>query len=243
MSPDNHELYAVTRKDVFKLIDRGDSASQEWVATLDAFAGYSDVDVEFQALTPTITANGIAISVGGGQSINDRGLMLHVGVGLLDRVTGELRSFTVGREESIAVTSVGPDGGIYTASSPVRRVSGKALNPDIDDIIGGISRYKPVRNDLLARDATCAAGVRARNAATVADSAPASAEEDIRQIQVLVDQSRAAIDRAVADGDLDSASADKLNAELDDAEANLSASKLATAANDLLSVCNALAAD
>ena len=243
VSPDNHELYAVTRKDVFKLIDRGDSASQEWVATLDAFAGYSDVDVEFQALTPTITANGIAISVGGGQSINDRGLMLHVGVGLLDRVTGELRSFTVGREESIAVTSVGPDGGIYTASSPVRRVSGKALNPDIDDIIGGISRYKPVRNDLLARDATCAAGVRARNAATVADSAPASAEEDIRQIQVLVDQSRAAIDRAVADGDLDSASADKLNAELDDAEANLSASKLATAANDLLSVCNALAAD
>jgi hypothetical protein len=246
VSPDNHELYAVTRRDVFKLTDLGDSARLDWTATLDAFGGDPDVEIEFNALTPTITANGIAVSVGGGESVLGTPVMLQVGVGLLDRVTGNLRSFTVGSEESIAVTSIGPDGGIYTASSPVRRVSGKALNPDnpeVADIIGGISRYKPIRNDLLARDATCAAGVRARNAATIADSAPASAAQDIRQIEVLIVQSRAAIDRAVADDDLDSVSADKLNADLDDAEANLSASKLATAANDLLRVCNALTAD
>ena len=36
-----------------------------------------------------------------------------------------------------------------------------------EDIIGGISCYKPVRNDLLIRDATCAAGVRAHNAAAM----------------------------------------------------------------------------
>ena len=244
VSPDNRELYAVTRADVFKLLDEGDSASLEWTATLDAFGGYSEVEVEFQALTPTITANGVAVSVGGGKSINDRALMLHVGVGLLDRVTGELRSFTVGREESIAVTSVGPDGSIYTASSPVRRVSGKAVYPDLtEDVIGGISRYKPVRNDLLARDASCAAGVRARNAASIAESAPASADEDARQIQVLIDQSRAAIARAISDGDLDSGSAEGLNADLDDAEADLSASRLAAAADELLRVCNALAVD
>ena len=244
VSPDNGELYAVTRADVFKLLDHGDRASLEWTATFDAFGGYEDVEVEFQALTPTITANGIAVSVGGGKTIGDRALMLHVGLGLLDRVTGELRSFVVGREESIAVTSVGPDGSIYTASSPVRRVSGKAIYPDLtEDVIGGISRYKPIRNDLLARDATCAGGVRARNAATIADSAPASANEDIRQIQVLIDQSRAAISRAVSDGDLDTGAAEGLNAGLDEAEASLSSSTLTKAADELLEVCNSLAAN
>ena len=117
----------MTRADVFKLTDHGDSATLDWTATLDAFTDNPNVDVEFQALTPTITANGIAVSVGGGKEINERALMLNVGVGLLDRVTGELRSFTEGREESIAVTSVAADGGIYTANSPVRHASGKAI--------------------------------------------------------------------------------------------------------------------
>jgi hypothetical protein len=128
----------------------------------------------------------------------------------------------------------------------VRRVSGKALNPDspdVADIIGGISRYKPIRNDLLVRDATCAAGVRARNAATITDSAPSSAAQDSRQIQVLIDQSRAAIDRAISDGDLEQDAAAGLNSDLDAAESNLAASRLATAANDLLRACNTVAAD
>ncbi len=190
VSPDNAELFAVTRTNIFKLTDLGDSARLDWTAQLDAFADDPDIEIEFNALTPTITANGVAISVGGGYAIGTTAIMLKVGVGLLDRDTGALRSFTEGREESIAVTSVGPQGGIYTASSPVRRVSGKALNPDdpnVADVIGGISRYKPVRNDLLVRDASCAAGVRARNAASIADSAPNSAMQDIRQIQVLID--------------------------------------------------------
>ena len=244
VSPDNRELYAVTRRDVFKLTDNGDSASLDWIAKLEAFEGYPEIEVVFQALTPTITANGIAVSVGGGTLIGDRALMLRVGVGLLDRETGLLRSFTEGREESIAVTTIRPDGGICTANSPVRRASGKALNPDLtQDLIGGISCYKPVRNDLLVRDATCAAGVRARNAATIAEAAPTSANQDIRQIQVLIDQSRAAIDRAVSDGDLEQASAGGLNTDLDSAEANLSIEGLAIAANDLLRVCNALPAE
>jgi hypothetical protein len=243
VSPDNRELYAVTRRDVFKLTDNEDSASLDWIAKLEAFGGYPEIEVVFQALTPTITANGVAVSVGGGTLVGDRALMLRVGVGLLDRVTGTLRSFTEGREESIAVTTIRPDGAICTANSPVRRASGKALNPEIADLIGGISCYKPVRNDLLARDATCAAGMRARNASTIADSEPASADQDIRQIQVLIDQSRAAISRAVSNDDLDADSAASLNAALDDAEGNLSSSRLSTAANDLLKVCNALPAD
>ena len=241
VSPDNDELFAVTRTDVFKLTDNGDSATLDWAAQLEAFTDDPEIEVVFQALTPTITANGIAVSVGGGKSIAGRALMLRVGVGLLDRETGELVSFAEGREESIAVTSVTPQGAICTANSPVRRVSGKALFDELtNDVIGGISCYKPVRNDLLVRDATCAAGARAENAATIADAAPASANEDILQIQVLIDQSRAALARAVTDQDLDASAADALEADLNAAEANLSIPGLETAAASLLSICNAL---
>ena len=244
VSPDNDEIYAVTRNDVFKLIDNGDSATLDWVATLDAFTDDPDVEVEFQALTPTITANGIAVSIGGGKTVLTTNVMLKVGVGLLDRETGRLRAFALGREESIAVTSVAPNGGIYTASSPLRRAAGKARYPELaEDVIGGISRYKPVRNDLLARDATCAAGVRARNAATIADSEPASAEQDIRQIQVLIDQSQVALDRAVADGDLDADTASSIDAGLASIAERLSVSGLDAAGNALIGVCNQLADD
>ena len=108
------------------------------------------------------------------------------------------------------------------------------------DVIGGISRYKPIQNDLLVRDATCAGGVRAQNAATIAGSAPGSAAQDMRQIQVLIDQSRAGIDRAVSDGDIDAESAAALNAGLDRAEASLTIDGLENAAFELLTVCNAL---
>ncbi len=241
VSPDNDELYAVTRRDIFKLIDNGDSATLEWTATLTAFEDDPEIDVVFQALTPTITANGIAVSVGGGKQLGEQAIMLRVGVGLLDRDTGTLRSFAEGREESIAVLSVAPNGGVCTANSPVRRASGKAIYPELtQDIIGGISCYKPIRNDLLARDATCAAGVRARNAGTIFGSSPASAAKDVRQIQVLIDQSRAALERAIDDGDLVETVAADLGTGLDAAEANLSSGALEDAANDLLKVCNAL---
>jgi len=244
VSPDNDEIYAVTREDVFKLIDNGDNATLDWVATLDAFTDDPDVEVEFQALTPTITANGIAVSVGGGKTVLTTNVMLKVGVGLLDRESGELRGFTLGREESIAVTSVAANGGIYTSSSPLRRAAGKARYPELaEDVIGGISRYKPVRNDLLARDASCAAGVRARNAATIADSSPKSAEQDIRQIRVLIEQSEAALDRAVNDGDLDGSDADALGADLDSIAEALSMAGLDASANELIRVCNELATE
>jgi len=241
VSPDNDELYVVTRRDVFKLIDEGDRATLDWTATLEAFEGDPEIDVVFQALTPTITANGVAVSVGGGKLLGDRAIMLRVGVGLLDRETGVLRSFTEGREESIAVTTVSPNGSICTANSPVRRASGKALYDELtQDITGGISCYKPVRNDLLVQEATCAAGVRLRNAATVSESAPASAERDVRQVQLLIEQSRAALDRAVSDGDLTQAAATAFDAQLDRAESELGDGGLSEAANELLSVCNAL---
>ncbi len=155
VAPDGGELYAVTREDIFRVTDLGASGRLEWTADLSlAFQGNPNVDARFNALTPTITANGVAVSVGGGTRFMGRELFFGIGVGLLDRETGVLRSFAEGREESIAVTSIAPDGGIYTAASPVRRVSTRAFFPDLTlPLTGGISRYRPVRNDLLARDA------------------------------------------------------------------------------------------
>ncbi|MEM7139070.1 MAG: hypothetical protein AAF500_21025 [Myxococcota bacterium] len=250
VSPDNGEVFAVTRRDVFKLTDNGDSASLDWMATFGAFDDDPNIEVEFQALTPTITANGVAISVGGGRVVTDpatgvsREIMLNVGIGLLDRETGELVSFAEGREESIAVTSVSRDGGVYTAGSPVRRVSGKALFPgDADDVIGGISRYKPVQNELLARDAICAAAARALNASTIADEAPASANADLRQIRVLIDQSRRALGRAVEEGGVGERDLATAEDELDRVAPDLTLGGLETAGRGLFSVCESLAGE
>jgi hypothetical protein len=249
VSPDNAEVYAVTRADVFKLTDNGDSATLDWMATFGAFEGDPDIEIEFQALTPTITANGIAVSIGGGRLVTNpdtgdaREVMLKVGVGLLDRETGELKFFAEGREESIAVTSVAPDGGVYTAGSPVRRVSGKALFPDdTDDIIGGISRYRPVRNDLLAREAICAAAARALNASTITASAPASAAEDVRQIRVLLEQGMDAFVRASEDGDLTADEASDGSARVENVLEELSTDTLEASGVSLFTLCEGLEA-
>ncbi len=240
VSPDNSELYVVTQFDIFKLVDQGNSATLAWTATLDAFDGFKNVATQFNALTPTITANGLAVSVGGGRNLSGTNLIFHVGMGLLDRDTGLLRYFAEGREESIAVSSIAPDGGLYTANSPLRRVTGQVLFPAKTpaSITGGITRYKPIRLDLLARDAVCAAQARAANAASLGPLETASANEDILQLQVLLDQSRAALSRAVNDGDIDNTTASSITAALDLAEPNLSLSGLSQAAADLATGCD-----
>jgi len=199
-SPDNGELYVVTRSDIVRLTDLGESARQDWVANLNAFDGEEGIELEFNALTPTITANGLAVSIGGGRDVGGREIMLRVGMALLDRATGEIRGFAEGREESIAITSIGPDAAIYTAHSPVRRVSGHALFPDeTEPVIGGISRYRPLRQDLIAREALCAAAARAENADTLDPGQHAAAvAEDAAHVAVLLEQAR---DAALNAGD------------------------------------------
>jgi len=190
VSADNREIYAVTRYDVFKLLDRGDSADLVWRARLDAYPGFDN----FNALTPTITANGLAVSVGAGRQIGQEQLMHKVGVGIVDRETGALRSFAEGREDSIAVTAIGPDGGFYIAGSPVRRAATRGILGDgAPELVGGIQRFKPVRLDLLIRDASCAAAARAKNALDISAQHPASARDDLLRIKALVDQSVTAL--------------------------------------------------
>jgi len=240
VSPDNHELYAVTQNDVIQLIDNGDHGKRAWTAELNGFDGYANVDVQANALTATATANGVVIMIGGGKKLLGRTLMLHMGMGLLDRETGKLRYFAEGREDSLAMTVVASDGSLYVAHSPLRRAVGKAIYPDLTpEVTGGIARFKPIRLDLLARDAICAAEARAANASTLDHATePAAINTDIRQIKVLLTQAESAIPKAIGDGDMTSDDAATLNDLLEKSTVNLSPATLGEAARDMAAACS-----
>ncbi|MFT7140495.1 MAG: hypothetical protein ACI9B8_002920, partial [Sulfitobacter sp.] len=239
VSPDNNELYAVTREDVIQLVDNGDSSTRMWTAELTGFDGYANVDVQTNALTATVTANGVVIGIGGGKSLIGANLMLHIGMGLLDRETGKLRYFAEGREDSLAMSTVARDGSIYVAHSPLRRAVGKAMYPELTaDITGGIARYKPIRLDLLARDAICAAEARGANASTLHRTTELAAiNTDIRQIMVLIKQANGAITKAVSDGDMTAEDAGTLGNLLGQSTANLTPANLDQTVIEMAAAC------
>lgn len=239
VAADNNELYAVTRKDVIQLVDNGDSGARTWIAELTGFDGYANVDEQTNSLTATITANGVVIGIGGGKSLLGSNLMLRVGMGLLDRQTGKLRYFAEGREDSLAMSIVAADGSIYVAHSPLRRAVGKAMYPELtQDITGGIARYKPIRLDLLARDAICAAQARAANASTLSQTTELAAiHTDIRQIKVLLKQAANALSKAVIDGDMTIDAAGVLKGLLLQSTANLAPANLDLVVTDMAGAC------
>ena len=153
--------------------------------------------VNVNALTPTITANGIAVSIGASRELGENSLLMEAGFGLLDRDTGTVRGFVQGVEEGIAVTVVAADGGFTIAHSPVRRLGSKAIFGDsISPIIGGIARYKPSNYARLAREASCAAAaIKARSAAQQGvPGYDATAQQwDDRQIEALMTQATQAL--------------------------------------------------
>jgi hypothetical protein len=99
--------------------------------------------------------------------------------------------------------STGPDGALYLPQAPLRRAFSVALGLTTDPLVGGVSKWSSTRNDLLARDAACAAADRAGNALVEQLECPASATADMAQVDVLRLQMAGAAERAVADGDLD----------------------------------------
>lgn len=239
VAPDNNELYAVTANDVFQLIDHGDHGTLSWTAELNGFDGYANVDEQANALTATATANGVVVMIGGGKNILGNTIMLHMGMGLLDRQTGKLRYFAEGREDSVAMSVVAADGSIYVGHGPIRRAVGKAFYPELTpDVIGGISRFKPIRLDLMARDAICAAEARAANASTLDQSSALDAiNTDIRQLTFLLKQAGEALDQAVNDGDLGQATASELSALLERSTASLMPESLPQVAAELSAAC------
>ena len=210
-----------------------------WIAELNGFDGYANVDEQANALTATATANGVVVMIGGGKNILGNTIMLHMGMGLLDRQTGKLRYFAEGREDSVAMSVVAADGSIYVAHGPMRRAVGKAFYPDLTpDVIGGISRFKPILLDLLARDAICAAGARAANASTLDQVVETAAvSTDSRQIRFLITQAENAIEEALDDGDMTKGDASPLRDLLEQSFASLAASDLANTATVLNSAC------
>ena len=116
------------------------------------------------------------------------------------------------------------------------RAVGEAFYPDLtQDVIGGVARFKPIRLDLLARDAICAAQARAANASTLEQASEiATISTDIRQIKVLTTQAENAIEQAVIDGDMTKADDDSLRAQ---SFASLAEADLASSATALHSAC------
>jgi len=202
VASENNELYAISLKTVFKLVESENSAKVVWKSKLDMYPEKFRQE-NYNLLTATIAANGISVQVGAGYRTNIP-IPLKVGVGLLDRQTGELRSYTEGGEESVSVTVVAPDGSILVGHSPFRRAVSQVLFgwTAMEPITGGISKFKPVRLDLLIRDALHAASTRSANASILSVNHASSIAVDITQIKVLMQQSLNALPKAVKNGDV-----------------------------------------
>ncbi len=223
VASDNGEIYCSTRSTIVKVIDNGTTATESWRAVFDMYpniAGSQNINL----LTAAICANGIAFQAGSSLEFGTQQMPISLGVGLLDRMAGEIRYFTPGREESISVTSVGPDGSIYIGHSPIRRMFSSALYGNmVPTPIGGIERLAPQRLDLLIRDAVHAAAGRANNVAVNGGSwTDDLINVEVKQIGILIDQCRAASVKAIADGDLTTATWVTIDGYLAAAESALS---------------------
>ena len=240
VASDNNELYAVTLYDVIKIIDRGESGQIAWKADLDMYPkrlGQQNLNL----LTATVAPNGVAVQVGSGYVKGALPMPLTVGIALLDRATGKVRYFLEGGEESVSVTNIGPDGSIIVGHSPFRRaVTYSLLGFKMKPITGGVTKFRPIRLDLLARDALCAASDRAANAAAVKKNYPESANADITHITILLNQALNALPIAVRDDDMTRSNAEKINIALTAVLDNLGPDTLTDTAQALNNICSVL---
>ena len=199
------------------MIDGGTTAAIKWSADLDVFdlgAG----QVVFNQNLAGIGANGIAFQAGAGIVAGASRLTLTTGMGILDRLTGKVRHFAGGLDETVAVMSSGPDGALYIGNSPIRRPFAKCLVPTLEPLVGGIRKWKPTRLDLLLRDAACAGADRARNARRNRKTCPASVADDQVQLAQLATQSRGAAVTALAAGDISATEKARVDRWLDRVE-------------------------
>ncbi len=243
VASDNGELYCVTTSPIIKVIDNGTSATESWRSTLDMYPKIGS-SVNGNNITATICANGIAFQASS-QIIYgpaNYGLTISVGCGLLDRETGKIRYFAEEREESVSVTSIGPDGSIYIAHSPVRRLYSSALfGKMVPSVTGGIQKLSAKRLDLLIRDAVHAAADRANNVAVNGGSWSIELKNvEVKQIGMLIDQCRAASLKAIADGDLTVAQWEAIEGYLNNAESALATLEFAAAYQALQNADNLL---
>ncbi len=234
VSSDNAELFAATQTSIIKVFDRDTSGEIAWSVQPDVLDP-TGMEISFNLNLVSIGANGLGFQAGAGVELT-RPLPTRVGVGLLDRETGGILHFTEGLDETVAVMSVGPEGGTYLGNSPVRRLFSLALGLETPPPVGGITHYEPERLDLLVRDAACAGARRAANAAENESVCPDSTNADVEQIRELVAQARGAAATGESTGDITAAERAEIDAGLDSAGDALDDGNLADAANALAEI-------
>ncbi|MCW5892283.1 MAG: PQQ-binding-like beta-propeller repeat protein [bacterium] len=180
VAADNGEIYASTGGTIHQVIDEGAAGRLAWSANLDVYDLLPGQQVANQTVAG-IGANAVSFQAAAVVPLGASRLSITTGVGLLDRLTGEVTAFTPGLDESVAVMSTSPDGTLYMGNSPLRRLftyclaEAGLLTIPVAPPIGGIRKFRSVRPDLLLRDAACAAADRARNAQRHRRRCPASA--------------------------------------------------------------------
>ena len=240
VASDNGEIYASNADAVIKVVDNGASGTEVWRAVTTGYTpglGQQNFNLNLAG----VGANGLFVHAGAGSVLGTTPLPFKVGVGLLDRETGQTLSFADGVEETVSAMSTGPDGAVYLGHSPLRRAAAWAVFGDLgltDPVTGGVGKYAARRLDLLIRDAGCAGAARASNAFANAGACPGSAAADIRQIQILIDQARRSSTGAVAAGDLSAGDWTTLDGYLTLAEGSLDPATLDAAAGHLQQVCD-----
>ncbi|WP_211826997.1 PQQ-binding-like beta-propeller repeat protein [Kistimonas asteriae] len=200
VAADNSEIYANTKSDIVKLFDRGDRGEIAWFARLDMFKP-GLFQQNFNVLGAELGANGLTFTATVGVLMGKMRFPYKVGAGFIDRETGDIKYFVEGGEDSVSSTVTGPDGALYIGNSPLRRVLTRVIlgeDKSPQSVMGGITKYKPIYNELIVRDALWAAAGRARNAATLNN--PAVVEQDVFQINQLLDQALRALPVAHAEG-------------------------------------------
>lgn len=201
---DGREIYAATATGIFQVIDEGDAGRLAWTAVNDVYdvpdtlVGYGEMNL----LLTGAGANGLLTHVGVGLTTGGRSLPARTGILHLDRATGRVRGFADGLEESLGAMSSGADGTLYLPHAPLRRAFAAAIGLTTEPLVGGVSKWASLRDDLLARDAACAAADRATNARVEAVRCPESAAADALQIDELRAQTIAAGERALVAGTL-----------------------------------------
>ena len=227
VSSDNGELYAVTRRDVVKIIDKGDHAELAWRAKMDM---YEDINSNFHQWnldTAAITANGIAFLAGVGPAFKLFGdtpvfLPVKVGVGILDRKTGQLRWFADGKnkgQSSLGMVMPTPDGGVLIAHSPLRRAIARGLFGDrTHPTRGGMTKYSPHRIDLLLRDIAVAASDKINRGIDLLSIQPEGTRADIAEVKDLINQARFVAPKAITTGDITQEQWNTINGKLETVE-------------------------
>jgi len=227
VSADNGELYVNTRTKIKKVFDRGDHAELGWTANLNMYeTGF--LQTNMKGLGAEIAANGIAFTGAAGVVAGKQKFPLQLGAGIIDKETGEVKYFAGGAEDSVSSMVIAPDGGLYIGNSPLRRVLGRVIlgeSRSPQPVVGGITKFKPIHQNLTIRDALWAAANRAKNAAQFAETNKDVVQEDIFNIRQLLNQCRIVAPAALEERALSQESWDAIKIIVDQVYASLQVSR------------------